>query len=323
MSSEMKKLRKEDISLYIYLKDRVLSDFIEREESVELEYVEELSCRYESEVYVALTTMLPSPVERGRGWVYFDDVSSNTTILDSAYSSVYSQGTLCDGASFVTVRGTRADGVVTTLGTPEQITRVTVYDALGSGIPNTEYMIDYIDGRIITSGTCSPAAVDYYFNYISLVDEWAAIEAADPPVVVIDMHGTDKTGFQLGFGKKTTRKVDIHVFASDPAERNDIVETIYDGLYLKSAPLYSFPTGGILDYDGTFFGRKGNVNKLETLFDRSRESGVIGNMLFDNVTARNISLPLLMTRNVDEVMLSDLNAYRSKISFDLVTYVNE
>ena len=64
------------------------------------------------------------------------------------------------------------------------------------------------------------------------------------------------------------------------------------------------------------------ANKLKTLVDRSRETGVIGNMLFDSVVSRHVSLPLLMTRSTDEVMLSDLNAYRSKISFDLVTYVN-
>jgi hypothetical protein len=197
-----------------------------------------------------------------------------------------------------------------------------VYDALGNTISGSEYMIDYIDGRIVTSGTVQPVAVDYYFHYVSVVDEWAAIEASDPPVIVIDVMGTDKTGYQLGSGRKTTRKVDIHVFASNTAERNDIVETIYDGLYLKSAPLYALPTGSVLDYDGTFFGRKENMNKLETLFDRSRENGVIGNMEFHNVTSRHVSLPLLMTRNTDEVMLSDLNAYRSKISFDLVTYVN-
>lgn len=303
----MRKLRKEDLSLYYYLKDRVLCDFIEKEEDIPVEYVEELSCRYESEVYMALTDMEPSPIERGRGWVYFDVVTSGTG--------------QCIG-SYVTTSGTRADGVTTLLGTPEQSSKVVVYDSLGLVIPDTEYMVDYIDGRIITSGTVMPVAVDYYFHYVSLVDEWAAIEASDPPVVVIDMHGTDKMGYQLGGGRKTIRKVDIHIFASDTAERNDIVETIYDGLYLKSAPLFAFPTGSVLDYDGTFFGRKENMNKLQTLFDRSRESGVIGNMEFENVVARHVSLPLLMTRNVDEVMLSDLNAYRSKISFDLITYVN-
>ena len=307
MTYEMKKLRKTDLSLYYYLKDRVLYEFIEQEENVTLDYVEELSCRYESEVYVALSDMEPSPTERGRGWVYFDVVTSGTGS--------------CIG-SYVTTSGTRADGVVTTIGTPEQSSRVVVYDSLGAEINSSEYMIDYIDGRIVTSGTVTPAAVDYYFNYVSVVDEWAAIEASNPPVVVIDIHGTDKTGFQIGPGVKTTRKVDLHIFASDTAERNDLVETLYDGLYLKSAPMYAFPTGSVLDFDGTFFGRKDNMNKNETLFDRSAESGVIGNMEFNNVTSRHVSLPILMTRNIDEVMLSDLNAYRSKISFDLVTYIN-
>ena len=91
---------------------------------------------------------------------------------------------------------------------------------------------------------------------------------------------------------------------------------------MKSAPIYSFPIGSVLDYDGTFFGRKENMDKNLTLFDRSVESGIVGNMIFENVSSRHVSLPLLMTRSMDEVMLSDLNAYRSRISFDLITYVN-
>jgi hypothetical protein len=187
-------------------------------------------------------------------------------------------------------------------------------------IPDTEYLIDYMDGRIITSGTCQPTYVSYYWNYVSVVDEWAAIEAAKPPVIVIDMYGTDKGGYQLGGGKKETRKVDIHVFASNPSERNDIVEAIYDSLYLKSCPLYDFPEGTILDYDGTWFGRKEDPNKLTSVFNRTTYPNIIGNLTFENVTTRHVSLPLVMTRDRNEVMLSDLNAYRSKISFDLVSY---
>jgi hypothetical protein len=181
-------------------------------------------------------------------------------------------------------------------------------------------MVDYLDGRIVTSGTCEPKFISYYWNYISVVDEWAVVEAADPPVVVIDIHGTDKAGYQIGPGKKVSRKVDIHIFATHTAERNDIVETIYDNLYLKSCPLYDFPQGTVLDYDGTFYGRKNNMNKNTNLFNRTTISGVIGNLEFHNVTSRHVSLPLLMTRNRDEVALSDLNRYRSKISFDLVSY---
>jgi len=309
MSYEMKNLRKEDLSLYYYIKDVILCDFLEIEEGVELEFSEELSSwnsdtnTYDSGVYVALTDMIPSPDERGRGWVYLDAVSGTNNRCEP----------------FTTVSGYRADGVQID-GTPEQSNRVIVYDATGSGIiSDQEYIIDYLDGRIVTSGTVTPTSVDYYWNYVSVVDEWAAIEAADPPVVVIDIHGTDKTGYQLGGGKKVTRKVDIHVFASNTAERNDIVETIYDGLYLRSFPLYDFPLGGILDYDGTWYGRKSNPNKLTTLFDRGVVSGYVGHLQTDNVTTRHVNLPLLMTRSRDEVMLSDLNAYRSKITFDLVS----
>jgi len=298
MSSEMRKLRKEDLSLYYFIKDVVLTDFIEKEEEVCLSYMPEVSCE-DSLVYEALTSMAPNPTERGRGWVYFDEGF---------------EACLCNTA--------------TCSGTPEQSNRVTVYASTTSGgteqltpISDQDYIVDYLDGRIITSGTVTPKYVTYYWNYVSVVDEWAAVEAADPPVIVIDIFGTDKMGYQLGGGRKAVRKVDIHIFASHTAERNDLVETIYDGLYLKSAPLYEFPEGTVLDYDGTWYGRKQNLNKQETLFDRATMSGIIGNMEFENVTARHVNLPLLMTRNRNEVMLSDLNAYRSKISFDLVSYM--
>lgn len=278
--AEMTKLRKEDISLYMYLKHVVLSDFIEKEELVPLQYMSEMSTEI-SCVYEALTNMVPNPVERGRGWVY----------LDNSYDSI------------------------------EQSDRVIVYDNNGVEILDSEYMLDYIDGRIVTSGTCDPKYVSFDWYTVSLVDEWASVESAEPNVVVIDIHGTDKIGYQLGAGKLVTRKVDLHVFADSPAVRNDIVEKVHNGLYLRSCPVYDFPKGTILDYDGTFYGRRENMNKNETLFDwTTTVSGVIGNMYFDNIISRNVSLPLLMTRGMSQLMLSDLNAYRAKISFDMCHY---
>ena len=288
----MRLSRKEDLSLYYYIKDIVLRDFIEKEEDIPLILIPELSSPT-SFVYEALTEMVPSPVDRGRGWRYFDDIDLDTCLVNTATFS----------------------------GTPQQTNSVIVYDGVGNVISGTDYMIDYIDGRVVTSGSVEPAAVDYYWNYISVVDEWAAIEAANPPVVVLDVHGVDKAGFQLGSGRKTTRKVDIHIFATGTSERNDIVETIYDGLYNKGVPLYDFPYGTVLDYDGTFQGSKDNVNKLTLLFDRSTVLGY-SRLQFENVSARHVNLPLIMSRGVNEVLLSDLNAYRSKISFDMVSYVD-
>ena len=183
-------------------------------------------------------------------------------------------------------------------------------------------MIDYIDCRIVANRKLSNPTVTYYWNYVSVVDEWAVVEASDPPVVVIDMHGVDKAGYQLGGGKKSIRKVDIHIFACQTAERNDIVDVLYDGLYLKSCMLQNFPNGSPLDYDGTFHGRRNQgdpINKLTYLYNREGVENV-SRLQFENVTARHVNLPLLMTRGKDEVMLSDLNAYRSKVSFDMILY---
>ena len=310
MTYEMRNIRKEDSSLYYYLKHVVLQDFTEKDEGVYLQLLEEASCTEDGVyVYEALTALAPSPTERGRGWVYLDTCSGTATICN------------------LDVNGNEIPGYPTTSGIKEQSNRVIVYDSNWDVIDESEYLIDYIDGRVVTSGTVSPAYVTYDWYYISLVDEWAAISAADPPVVVIDLMGTDKGGYQLGPGKRVVRKVDIHIFASDPAERNDLVDTIYDGLYLKSTPLYDFPNGTMLEYDGTWYERKSNMNKLTTLFDNSTLNtpctsarAAIGNMQFENVTSRHINLPLIMTRSADEVLLSDLNAYRSKVSFDLVYY---
>ena len=118
------------------------------------------------------------------------------------------------------------------------------------------------------------------------------------------------------------RKADIHIFASNTAERNDIVDTITNGLYSKSIPVYEFPEGSVLDYDGTFYGRRENMSRTDVLFSREVDEENIGNMMFDKVSARHVNLPLIMTRGTNEVMLSDLNAYRSKVTFDIVSYTN-
>lgn len=342
MSYEMKTLRKEDLSLYLYIKDTVLCDFVERETNVPLNLIPDL-CDTDSYVYEAVTSLEPSPTERGRGWRYFSPPS----------------GTLRACQPYPSISGTNGDGD-SCYGTPEQSYGTTangrdygvrVWETIGGEptvVPDLVYMVDYVDGRIITTRKLSPPAyVDFDWNYVSVVDEWAVVQAADPPVIVIDLHGTDKVGYQLGGGKKTTRKIDIHVFANDPGERNDLVETIYEGLYNKSAALYDFPTGSVLDYDGTFYGRRdydeannnpdGTINKLTYLFDRTplierdengdpivdengRPVTRVSRLYFDAVTARHVNLPLIMTRGRDEIMLSDLNAYRSKVSFDMFSY---
>lgn len=310
MSNGMSTLRKEDLSLYLYIKDVILRPFQEVEEYASLRLLPDM-CSTDSYVYELITDLEPHPAERGRGWVYFDSPSGDLP---------------CE--PYPTVSGLNGDGDPA-FGTPEQNNKVVLYETTSSGLQEvdwTEYMIDYVDCRIITENLLETPVVSFFWNYVSVVDEWSVIEAANTPVVVVDMNSTNKDGYQLGGGRKTTRRVNLHVFASNPAERNDIVETLYDGLYNKSCPVHEFVTGSVLDYDGTFYGRKGlldrdpnPINKLTFLFDRDKVSNV-SQLYFDDVTSRHVNLPLVMSTGREHTVLSDLNAYRSKISFKVISY---
>jgi len=286
----MYNLRKEDASVYLYLKDLVLADFIELQHKDALVYSSRLSTDT-FDVYEIETFLDPTPFERGRGLAYFDDLTGQPLVCTPTIS-----------------------------GSPEQSNRVTVFDKDLNVIDDTTYIVDYLDGRITVDPGVVPAYVDYYWHYVSLVDEWSAISASDPPVVVIDMNATIKKGFQLGGGKLTERKVSLIIFASSTAERNDLAEVLHDGLYNKSCPYYDFPEGTVLDFDGTFRGRRYTSDKADNLFLRTTVSGV-SNLRFENVATKHISLPIVMSTGNDEVALSDLNAYRSKITFDLTSFI--
>jgi hypothetical protein len=284
----MYRLRKEDSSLYLYLKDIILKDFIEFQEKDNLVYSTSLSSDSKA-VYDIDTYLEPNPFEYGRGLAYFDDLTGVPLVC------------------------------TTISGTTEQRDRVYLYDEDLTVIDDNSYIVDYITGRIITTPDVKPAYIDYYWHYVSLVDEWSAVTASKPPVVVIDVNSTVKKGFQLGGGKYTERKVSLIIFASSTAERNDLAEVLHDGLYQKSCPYYDFPEGTVLDFDGTFRGRRYTDDKTDNFFIRTTVSGV-SNLRFENVVTKHVSLPIVMSKGKDEVALSDLNAYRSKITFDMTTY---
>lgn len=262
----MKKSRKEDISLHHYLRNNVLKDFIETEKNVPLIYMDELSRESGAAIYEAETNMLPNPTSEGRGWVYVD------------------------GPEYLT----------------EQENSVVVYDKLGNTISGS-YTVDYIDGRIIfPDKSYNPAAVTYKWYYVSIVDEWDLVQASPVPVVVVDLMGFSKEGFQLGGGKKVPRRVNIHIFASSQSEREDLSEAIYDGLYLKSCPLQDLTHGTMIDWDG----RWNDAYIFTTISGHSY-------LKFDNVRARNVYPRLMGIPSRDVTQLSDLNRYRSRITFDM------
>lgn len=272
----MKALRKEDLSLHHYLKNNVLQDFIEEEKGVPLVYLSDESIvpPFESYsgvsyVYEVVSNMEPSVVSKGRGLVYLDNPSDTEEQTSS--------GTL------------------------------TVYDAVGTVISGSNFDVDYVDGRVIFDNRdVIPASIDYKFHYVSLVDEWPDVQVADVPVVSIGISNFVKQGFQLGAGKFVMRRMDLNIFASNQAEKDDISECIYDNLYLKSCAHQTFTKGTMLDWDGRF-----NNDYKYDIVDNS------SSLKFDNVESRTIK-STLMVPSRDSTMLSDLNRYRSRISFDMV-----
>ena len=272
----MKNLRREDLSLHHYIKNYVLQDFIEEEENISLLCLadESITPPFESYsgvsyVYEAQSNMDPSPVSKGRGWVYLDNPSDT--------SEQTSSGTL------------------------------TVRDQYGAVINSNNYDIDYIDGRVIVGDpSIIPATVKYEWHYVSVVDEWGDITAADVPVVAIAISNFVKQGFQLGAGKFVSRRVELNIFASNQAEKDDLSECLYDGLYLKSCNYQSYLKGTMIDWDGRF-----NTNYEFTTVSGS------SSLKFDNVESRTVKVSLMVPSR-DSTMLSDLNRYRSRISFDMI-----
>lgn len=221
----------------------------------------------DSFVYEATSSRTPSPTSLGRGWVYLD-----------AYGDV-----------------------------TEQQNAVTVYDSSNDVISGTEYIIDYVDGRVITSGTVTPDHVTYKYFYVSLVNEWQDIEAAGVPVVVINVDGFTKEGFQLGGGRRVPRKGRLHVFATNQAERDDLNEILYDGIYQKCVPNQNWTKGSMIDWNGTFQ----DDYVYELIANHSH-------LQFEDVEARNVAATFLREiPNTDLTMLSDLNRYRARISFNM------
>ena len=80
----MYKLRKEDLSVYLYIKDSLLANFVEFEEKDELVYSNELSSTT-TNVYQIMSYAEPSPFERGRGMVYFDDLTGQQLVNDTTF----------------------------------------------------------------------------------------------------------------------------------------------------------------------------------------------------------------------------------------------
>lgn len=244
--------RLEDISLHNYIKYQVLGlEFVEIYSNQELLY-DTTTGLYRPSV----DGLSPSPISVGRGWVPFDE-SSSQIVLSS-----------------------------------EQAARVTVAGA-------STYTVNYILGGIKDPDSV-PTTVTYTYNYVSVVDGWPGSVVPDLPVVSIDVYSQKRSGLQLGPGFISRRAVDLHIFGSTAAERDDLKELLFDALYSKSTSVLDYSAGDYITPTGYY----------DSTFSASAVS-VGPRMFFENVSERNVS---------NFVDWSDINRYRAVVSFDLVVY---
>jgi hypothetical protein len=268
----MKKLRKEDLSLHHCIRFNILDEYIETDYNVPLQYLPDVST-LTSKVYQAVSTRYPAPNSLGRGWVYLDVTPGSGIIYEDM---------------------------------PEQQNMVIVYDSLGNVISGSEYMVDYVDGRVVTSGTVSPASVTYSYFYVALCNDWEDVMASDVPVIVPALETFTKEGFQLGGGRLVPRRGRLYIFATNQAERDDLAELLYDGINQKCCPNQNWTHGTMLDWDGTF-----NDNYLYEVIQYHSQ------LQFENVTYRMTTVPLMSIPTRDMTMLSDLNRYRARVDFTM------
>ena len=211
----------EDMSLQHWLKEVILPiKWTERVVNNPLTFSPERE-RFEADI-----TWFPNFMQDGRGWVYFEAVTSGTLVPNSPP-------------------------------TAEQTTQVEVRNASGGVIDSSFYTINYKDGAIIASGGTTtpdgvPTEVDYSQYYVSLLDAWPGVDPPDAPIVAVEMGPYKKEGRQLGGGRKAIRTFTIHLFATSSSERDDLTEWLYDSFFQRHLPVVDYRDGEPLKYDGTF-----------------------------------------------------------------------
>jgi hypothetical protein len=211
----MRLTRKEDISLYLYIKDVTVSP-----QYYEITTGASLTSAGNNLWNIGYDTELGiHPFKRGdysglgRGLVYFDHVGACSLF-----------------------------GI-------EQSDLIRVYDGatVASG-----YRVNYLTGQIETSEDLTGYNVDYEWNYVSVIDAWPAEDVPALPIISIEMQEADKSPLQLGGGDIRNAFWNIEIFASNKGERDDLVDTIYDSLYQRRCTIYTFPSGLPLNMYGFF-----------------------------------------------------------------------
>jgi hypothetical protein len=211
----MRLTRKEDVSVYLYIKDTVIGprySEVATGESLTSVATNLWEMSYDSELgFHPFRRRVTNPDGSytdhsglGRGLLYFDYVGETCLF-----------------------------GI-------EQQDIVKIYDGstLASGCK-----INYITGQVISSDDLSGYLVDYEWNYVSVIDSWPYEDVPALPIVCVDMQQSKKSPLQLGGGDIRDAYWNVQIFANNKGERDDLTDLIYDNLYLRRCPLYLLPSG--------------------------------------------------------------------------------
>ena len=244
--------RLEDMSLQHYIKEAIFPiKWVERVVNGPLTYNAD-KARFDAEI-----TWLPNFLDEGRGWVYFDAVTSGSLVPNSPP-------------------------------TLEQTTQVVVRNESNVIIDSSNYTVNYLEGAVVASGVTTtpqgvPTTVDYSQYYVSMLDAFPGTDPPSLPLVAVEMGRYTKEGFQLGGGRTTARSIIIHVFATSSAERDDLTEWIYDSLFQRHIPVIDYRGGEPLLYDGTF-----NSSYVGNLLQLNLNDDAL--FYFDKVVAEPINI---------------------------------
>jgi hypothetical protein len=211
----MKLTRREDISVYLYLKDVVLGpQYSEIATGMSLTQASSGIWNLEYD-----TELEKFPFKRdgqtgmGRGLLYFDYVG-DTCIFGSEQSGL-----------------------------------VRVYDG-----PTTAsgYTVNYLTGQILSHTDLSDYVADYEWNYVSVIDAWPYDDVPPLPIVSVEVQRGQSLPLQLGGGDIRDGSWSIEIFANNKGERDDLLDTLFESVRQRRCPLLALPSGLPLRQNGIY-----------------------------------------------------------------------
>jgi len=238
----------EQLSIFYYLKEAVFaSEFSQEVQNEPLSYdsSKDLSGVQRTDYFIVDPNSGAYgrfPVEEGRGWLSF---SLNEVNPCQIYD--------VDAGEYVSIINTPFKTNVYQIPTERETDLVIVRDQNNNILPRSYYQIDYRQGRIrwpaptTPSGALNeiPTTVDYRFHMISMLDGYPSDDSIpELPIVCLYPLSDENKALQIGPGAKFTRRYAIDVFATNNAEKRDILDIIHSSIYNKPISVIDFNRSG-------------------------------------------------------------------------------